>query len=130
MIQTLPTLNEKEKKILEHLLYLPLLLAVLERDRKNVERAPFKFKKVYVNLMENTMKKVQGDMNVFQYKSTKYRMKLIKGRNGKDHTEYHFYIQDCHYVFLYSNAELKINTEKLLCYYLFKETNHSFRLTY
>ena len=123
MIPSLPQLNEKEKKIFEHFLYLTLLLAVLERDRIHTEKIPFKLKMAYINLLEHTMKKVQSDLKGFTYKMKKHKMKLVKGGHNREFAEYYFYIHDCAYLFRYSRTELKTNTEKLLCYYLFKETD-------
>jgi len=123
LIPSFPQLNEKEKKIFEHLLYLTLLLAVLERDRINAEKIPFKLKIAYINLLEHTMKKVQADLKGFTYKMKKNKMKILKGVQNREFAEYYFYIHDCEYLFRYSSTELKSNTEKLLCYYFFKETD-------
>ncbi|KAB7672263.1 hypothetical protein F9279_04835 [Bacillus sp. B1-b2] len=114
-------LPSKERNILEHLLYLPLLLTVLERDRESTYKTPFKLRKVYENLLENTIIKIQGDLQHFKNLMNSQRMKLVKGRNNGEYTEYHFYINNDYYICRYTNNELKTNTEKLLTYYFFKE---------
>jgi hypothetical protein len=114
-------LSKEETKILEHLIYLPLLLAVLERDYQQAKTTPFKLNQVYINLIENTMLKVQADLKGFKEKMYKNKMKLVKGTTDKSFSEYHYYVANYHEVRRYSNAALKANTEKLLSYYLFKE---------
>ncbi|WP_226793227.1 hypothetical protein [Bacillus sp. B1-b2] len=78
-------------------------------------------RKVYENLLENTIIKIQGDLQHFKNLMNSQRMKLVKGRNNGEYTEYHFYINNDYYICRYTNNELKTNTEKLLTYYFFKE---------
>lgn len=114
-------LSKEDIKILEHLIYLPLLLTVLERDYQQAKTTPFKLNQVYLNLIEHTMKKVQDDLKGFREKMYRKKIKLLKGNMDKNFTEYHYYVANYHEVHRFANAELKANTEKLLSYYLFKE---------
>ncbi|MCB5235581.1 hypothetical protein [Niallia circulans] len=116
-------LSKEDTKILEHLIYLPLLLTVLERDYQQAKTTPFKLNQVYLNLIEHTMKKVQDDLKGFKEKMRQKKIKLIKGNLDKNFTEYHYYVANYHEVRRFANTELKANTEKLLSYYLFKEND-------
>jgi hypothetical protein len=118
---TMNRLSKEDIKILEHLIYLPLLLTVLERDYQQAKTTPFKLNQVYLNLIEHTMKKVQDDLKGFKEKMDRKKLKLIKGNMDKNFTEYHYYVANYHEVHRFANTELKANTEKLLSYYLFKE---------
>ncbi|MED4057209.1 hypothetical protein P4654_24200 [Niallia taxi] len=112
---------EEHRVILEHSIYLPLVLSVLEYDRKVTERSPFKIKRVYLNLIEFTMQKVQKDLKAVRDKMRKLNMKTVPGNNDGVFTEYEFYYKGYHEQHRYFNANLRNNTEKLLKYYFKKD---------
>ena len=111
---------KEHRVILEHSIYLPLVLSVLEYDRKVTERSPFKIKRVYLNLIEFTMLKVQKDLKAVRDKMRKLNMKTVPRNNYGVFTEYNFYYQGYHEQHRYFNANLRNNTEKLLKYYFTK----------
>ncbi|WP_419880436.1 hypothetical protein ACN6MY_12130 [Peribacillus sp. B-H-3] len=53
---------EHDQDIFEQVLYLPMLLSILKRDRMTFNQSPFKLKKPYLVMIEGTMKKVQKDL--------------------------------------------------------------------
>lgn len=111
----------EDLKLVEQSIYLPLVLSVLEYDRKVTEISPFKIRLVYLNLIENTMLKVQKDLKLINDKMRKLKMKVIKGKNDGVFTEYNIYYKGYHEEHRFFNANLKNNTQKLLSYYLLKE---------
>ena len=53
---------------MEKAIYLPMVLIVLNRDLSVVEKSPFKLKKPYLDLIEETMKIIQRELaEVKQY---------------------------------------------------------------
>jgi hypothetical protein len=53
---------EEDRNIMEKAIYLPMVLIVLNRDLSVVEKSPFKLKKPYVELIEETMKVIQREI--------------------------------------------------------------------
>src|SRR4051812_48868210 len=59
---------EDDRNIMEKAIYLPMVLIVLNRDYSIVEKSPFKLKKPYLELIEETMKGIQSELSeVKQY---------------------------------------------------------------
>ena len=112
---------DEDLKIVEQSIYLPLVLSVLEYDRKVTEVTPFKIKLVYKNLIEYTMLKVQKDLKKINDSMRNNKMKVIKGQNDGVFTEYNIYYKGYHEEHRFFNANLKNNTQKLLSYYLLNE---------
>ena len=112
---------DEDLKLVEQSIYLPLVLSVLEYDRKVTEITPFKIKLVYVDLIEHTMLKVQKDLKKINDEMRKLKMKVIRGTNDGVFTEYDIYYKGYHEAHRFFNANLKNNTEKLLTYYLNKD---------
>lgn len=114
-------LTDEQRKIFDNAVYLPMLMTLLERDRKVVENAPFKIKQVYLNLIEHTMKQIHKDMRENTSTMYKNKWKVVKGSNDGVFTEYNFYFGGYHEVHNLFNANLKNNTEKLLNYYFMRD---------
>lgn len=111
-------ISDEHRSILEESIYLPLVLTVLERDRKVTDQTPFKIPLVYINLIEATMLKVQKDLKKVNDKMRKLNMKTVQGHNDGVFTEYDFYYKGYHETHRYFNANLRNNCEKRLHYYL------------
>lgn len=62
---------EDDRDIIEQAIYLPMLVIVLERDRVIFEKGNFKLKQPYTNLVEETLKVVQGDLKIVKKKCAK-----------------------------------------------------------
>ncbi|WP_445506776.1 hypothetical protein [Niallia sp. 03190] len=117
-------ISEEHRKIIEQAIYLPLLLSVLEYDRKVTEQTNgFKLRQVYLDLIEHTMLKVQKDLKIIRDKMRMNNIKVVKGENDGVFTEYNFFYKGYHEVHRYYNANLRNNTEKLLRDYFLH--NHS-----
>ncbi|MCM3217744.1 hypothetical protein WKH57_28015 [Niallia taxi] len=112
---------DEDLKVVEQSIYLPLVLSVLEYDRKVIGITPFKIKLVYLNLIEYTMLKVQKDLKKINDEMRKLKMKVIRGENDGTFTEYDIYYKGYHEAHRFFNANLKNNTQKLLSYYLHKD---------
>lgn len=114
-------ITDIDRKLFDQSIYLPLVLSVLEYDRKIIENTPFKIKQVYLKLIEHTMKKVQNDLKKIRDQMRLHNMKVVKGINDGVFTEYHFYYKGYHEVHSFMNANLKNNTQKLLVYYFLRD---------
>lgn len=54
--------SEQEQGFILQYIVLPLLLTVLERDKKIIQNAPLKIKAPYLSLFDFTIKKVEGSV--------------------------------------------------------------------
>lgn len=53
-----------DRDIIEQEIYLPMLIKLLEQDRIIIEKAPFKFNRPYLEVVENAIKSVKKDLKV------------------------------------------------------------------
>lgn len=67
---------ESDEKIIDQAIYLPLVIKVLERDRKVIEQSPFKLRKPYLDYIEETIIAVQKDMSVVKRHMHKHNIKV------------------------------------------------------
>ena len=59
---------EEDRNIMEKAIYLPMVLIILNRDLSVVKNSPFKLKKPYEELIEETIKTIQRELaEVKQY---------------------------------------------------------------
>ena len=65
----MPLLPPEALPYFENMIYLPMLLIILERDRESIEKGPFKLKGPYVKLIDKAMKRctcrTQGNEALF-----------------------------------------------------------------
>ncbi|TRZ37374.1 hypothetical protein CEQ21_18140 [Niallia circulans] len=111
---------ESDRKIISQSVYLALVLAVLEYDRRKIEDTSFKIKNVYINLIEHTMQKVQLDLKKIKNDMRVNQLHVQRGHNDGISTEYNFYYRGAHEPHRFDNTSLKSNTQKLLIYYLMR----------
>ncbi|WP_141434273.1 hypothetical protein [Bacillus sp. 03113] len=117
-------MSAADREIFEQSIYLPMVLSVLEYDRKVTEKTPFKLRIIYLNLIEHTMKLVQRDLKLIKDNMRLNKMKTVKGKNDGIFTKYEFYYKGYHEVHRYWNANLRNNTEKLLRAYFIEYKNN------
>lgn len=104
----------------EQMIYLPMVIIMLERNREAFEKGDFKLSKPYVNITEKAIKLVQEDLRKAKKYMRDHKLKLLKGEVDKTTTTYTFfhggYEQDRRYL----NVRLRNRTEELLEMYLMK----------
>ena len=101
----------------ENMIYFPMLIAVLERDRQAIENGPFKLKGPYLKLIDESIKRILDEQKETSIYLRKNNMKVIKGKNDGTFTEYLFIhggYEDCR---RYLNARLRNRTEELMSVY-------------
>ncbi|WP_432354553.1 hypothetical protein [Sporosarcina sp. A2] len=105
---------------LESMIYLPMVLTILERDRLVFEQKNFKFKKPYLGLVDDVSKRVHRELGNTAAYLRANNMSVVKGKTDDIFTEYvfmHDQQQDCR---RYLNVRLRNRTEELLTQYLQK----------
>ena len=102
----------------EKMIYLPMVIIILERDREQFEKGEFKLKRPYLNIIEQAIKFVQKDLKETKLYLRQNNMKIIKGNRDETCTEYTFYYGGYEQHRRYLNVRLRNRVEELLEMYL------------
>ncbi|KAA0944051.1 hypothetical protein FQ087_18165 [Sporosarcina sp. ANT_H38] len=109
----------------ENMIYLPMIIQILERDRETIEISPFKLKGPYINIVERALKTVQADLKETNKYARSHNMKLIKKGKGDTFTEYVLIHNGYEDIRRYLNVRLRNRTEELINVYFASAGNHS-----
>jgi hypothetical protein len=99
-------------------IYYPMLISILERDKKIIETSPFKLKQPYIDLIDKALNAVQMDRRETNAYMKINKMKTIKGVNDGTFTEFTFIHAGYEDKRRYLNHRLRNRTEELMSVYL------------
>lgn len=121
----MPLIPAESLPYFEKMIYLPMVLTILERDREFVEKGPFKLKRPYVSIIELAVKEAQRELKETKLYLRKHNMKVIRGKHDDTFTEYIFFHGGYEEHRRYLNVRLRNRVEELLVVYLsiVKEAN-------
>ncbi len=111
---------ENDRDILEQAIYLPMVLAVLNRDRQLIENNPFKLPKPYLEWIEETMQVIQKELSEVKRYLKINKMKVEKMESDDAFTMYMFLYKGYEEHHNYFNPRLRNRSEELLRYYLYQ----------
>lgn len=114
----MPALQKEEVVNLENMIYLPMLLTVLERDRQSIEQGNFKLKKPYLALVDDVTRMIHRELGNTAAYLKMHRMSVVKGKTDDIFTEYTFLHDRTEDRRRYLNVRLRNHTEELLTRYL------------
>lgn len=98
----------------ENMIYLPMIIQILERDRETIEISPFKLKAPYINIVENALKIVRSELKSTNTYARNRNLKLVKKGKDVTFTEYAFIHNGYEDVRRYMNIRLRNRTEELI----------------
>ncbi|PFA66465.1 hypothetical protein CN378_14325 [Bacillus sp. AFS015802] len=111
---------ENDRNILEQAIYLPMVLTILNRDLQVVDSSPFKLKRPYLEMIEETMKVIQGELaHVKKYMRTN-KMKVERIQTDDAFTMYMFLYKGYEEHHNYFNPRLRNRVEDLMRHYLYR----------
>ncbi|WP_409253380.1 hypothetical protein V1502_05550 [Bacillus sp. SCS-153A] len=113
-------ISEEDRNILEQAIYLPMVLTVLDRDFTVVEKSPFKLKRPYLELIEETMKIIQSELAGVKKHMKLNGMKVERIKSDDAFTMYLFLYKGYEEHHNYFNPRLRNRVEELLRYYLYQ----------
>jgi len=113
-----PLIPAESLPFFEKVIYLPMVLIILERDRENVEKGPFKLKRPYVAIIEHALKEARKELNDTKQYLKEHNMKVIRGNHDDTFTEYVFFHGGYEEHRRYLNVRLRNRVEELLELYL------------
>ena len=96
------------------MIYLPMIITILEKDRGEIEIGSFKLKKPYVDIIEGALKVARNEMKETSIYLKRNNMKVIKRLNDGTFTEYLFMHEAYEERRKYLNIRLRNRTEELI----------------
>lgn len=109
---------EKDRDIMEQAIYLPMVLTVLNRDHTVIQASPFKLRKPYLELVEETMKAVQKELaGVKAYMKTN-QLKVMETKRDDAFTMFMFLYKGYEEYHNYFNPRIRNKVQELMEYYL------------
>ncbi|NYF23407.1 hypothetical protein [Sporosarcina sp. JAI121] len=101
----------------ENMIYLPMIIQILERDREVIETSSFKLRGPYINIVESALKIVRDELKETNSYARNNNLKLNKrGKDGR-FTEYAFIHGGYEDIRRYLNVRLRNRTEELINVY-------------
>lgn len=114
-------ISEEERYLFEQAIYLPMVLTILNRDNDVVQQAPFKLKKPYLTLIEETMKAVQKELFQIKKQMSQKRMKVVEIERDEAFTQFLFVTNNWEENHNYFNPKIRNEVQQLLQKYLLRE---------
>jgi hypothetical protein len=112
---------EEDRNIMEKAIYLPMLLIVLNRDLSVVKNSPFKLKKPYEELIEETIKTIQRELaEVKKYMKTN-NLQVLETNRDDAFTMYMFLYKGYEEHHNYFNPRIRNKVQELMGIYFFKK---------
>ncbi|CEG26031.1 hypothetical protein [Bacillus sp. B-jedd] len=108
---------EKDRDIMEQAIYLPMVLTVLNRDLAVIERSPFKLRKPYQELVEETMKIVQKELAGAKSYMKLNQLKVMETKRDDAFTMFLFLYKGYEEYHNYFNPRIRNKVQELMEYY-------------
>lgn len=115
--EEMPLIPQEDIMHFENMIYLPMVLIVLERDRALFENGSFKLKRPYLDLVEGAIQQVQKELKETKIHMRKRQMKVMRGAGDDTFTEYVFYHGGYEDHRRYLNLRLRNRVEELIRLY-------------
>lgn len=112
---------EGDRDIMEKAIYLPMVLIVLNRDLAVVEKSPFKLKKPYLELIEETMKEIQRELAEVKQYMKKNKLQVIETKRDDAFTMFMFIYKGYEENHNYFNPRIRNKVQELMEAYLLKK---------
>lgn len=104
----------------ENMIYLPMVLIILERDRVTIEKGPIKLKRPYIKIIDEAIQNAQAELKKTTVYLQRNHMKLLRGKMDDTFTEYTFLYGGYEEQRRYLNVRLRNKTEEILTFYFSK----------
>lgn len=108
------------QNMIEQAIYLPMAIAILNRDLTFIKQGPFKLKDPYLHLIEQSLKLALKDLSVVKQKLRKERIRIRKVKQEEGFTKYSFLYNGYEEMHKYFNPRIREQVNLLLEHYLFK----------
>jgi len=110
----------EDRDLMEKAIYYPMVLKVLERDLRVIEKSPFKLPNPYISLVSETMAAVQKQLHAVKREMKKNGMKVQETKRDDTFTTFLFIYKGYEEYHNYFNPRLRNKVEELLAHFLFR----------
>lgn len=114
----IPGATEEEEDLVFDYIYANYLIHVLERDLKHVSAANFKISEVYVNLIEETLKRLRLDLKRMKDEMKNKGMKVGDPERDDIIIQYEYWIRGRHGIKRMWDAHMRNEAQKQIWKYL------------
>jgi hypothetical protein len=114
---------EEDRDIMEKAIYLPMVLTILNRDLAVVNMSPFKLKKPYLELIEETMKDVQKELALVKQYMKINHLKVTEVKRDDAFTMYMFIYKGFEENHNYFNPRIRNKVQELMESYFLAKRN-------
>ncbi|MGJ7919465.1 hypothetical protein [Neobacillus sp. LXY-4] len=111
---------EEERDLMEKAIYLPMVITVLNRDLTVIDKSPFKLKKPYSALVEETLKVIQREMAEVKRLMKQKQLKVEEIHRDEAFTMFMFLYKGYEEHHNYFNPRIRNKVQELLEYYLYR----------
>lgn len=111
---------EDERDLMEKAIYLPMVITVLNRDLNVIEKSPFKLKKPYTVLVEETLKLIQRELAEVKRTMKEKQLKVEEIHRDEAFTMFMFLYKGYEEHHNYFNPRIRNKVQELLEYYLYR----------
>jgi hypothetical protein len=112
---------DDDRNIMEKAIYYPMVLIVLNRDLAVVEKSPFKLKKPYLELIEETMKEIQRELAEVKQYMKKNKLQVTETKRDDAFTMYMFLYKGYEESHSYFNPRIRNKVQELIEGYFLKK---------
>ena len=112
---------DQDRDIMEKAIYYPMVLTVLNRDLEVVNKSPFKLKRPYLELIEETMKEIQRELAQVKQYMKKNKLKVIETNRDEAFTMYMFIYKGYEENHNYFNPRIRNKVQELMETFLLKK---------
>lgn len=111
---------EEERDLMEKAIYLPMVITILNRDLTVIDKSPFKLKKPYLLLVEETLKIIQREMAEVKRSMKQKQLKVEEIHRDEAFTMFMFLYKGFEEHHNYFNPRIRNKCQELLEYYLYR----------
>ncbi|AIM17384.1 MULTISPECIES: hypothetical protein [Neobacillus] len=112
---------ENDRDIMEKAIYLPMVLTILNRDLLVVKNSPFKLKKPYLELIEETLKEIQRELAEAKQYMKKNKLQVIQTKRDDAFTMYMFIYKGYEENHNYFNPRIRNKVQEIMETYFLKK---------
>lgn len=106
--------TKEESALIDRYILYPMILTILDRDMKTLQRSPLKFTQPYEQWIESKMREVSASLFEIRKEMKKKNIKVSPFRRVQDTSEYTVIVRGYDEVIKYSNIHLRNQAELFL----------------
>lgn len=105
------------RDVMEQSIFLPMALVVLQQDRAIIENSPFKIKKVYLDLVDQSFQEIHNELYKVKRYMAKNKLQVHLIQRDKSFTNYLFLYDGFEEYRNYFNPTIRNKVQQLLDQY-------------